>query len=145
MPLPGDAAAGAVPGAVPGTAPVGGEGGPGGQGNQQQLGPKGSPEYAIQRVMQMAKSGDYSGADEVISKKAKGLAAGMRNGDLTSSQLDSFKTSFDNLQYLSRKASGGSGMAVNYAQGNSTVYTFTVIKEEGGTFRVSDIKETKRK
>jgi len=138
-PIPGDpAGAVGIPGAPPGEGGI--PGGPGqGQGQGQQLAPKGTWEYAIQRLMQMAETGDYSGADEVISKTAKGLAGSIRSGDLNSSQVEAYKTTFKNLNMTNRKAAGGNALQVTLQNGQKQFLQFTVSKEEGGTFRIKDL------
>lgn len=116
---------------------IGQNAGEGGQGGQQQIGPKGSIDYAIQTLMQMAKKGDYSEAAEVISEKAKGLAGDIRSNKLTEEQIESYKTAFDLIPLGSRNL--GTGIQVAAQNKENKLFTFVVVKE-GAIFRIKDVK-----
>lgn len=134
----------AIPGA-PGVALGAGEdgvpvgpGGPGGN-QAQNLGEKGSLEYAVRKLIAMAQTGDYSGAEEIISEKAKNnLAAAIRDAKLTASQIESFKAIFDKTDLISRKATGG-GQQFSLRAGQNQIVQILVVKE-GNYFRVKDVK-----
>ncbi len=130
---PAAANAGAAVAAAPGEAAAGGEGK---NGQSEITGAVGSIEYVIQSLIAMAKSGNYDGVDNIISEKAKGLAANVREGNLPSTQIEAFKTKFDKLTPLSRK-NVGSGLQYNFKQG-TTLISITVSKENG-TFRVKEL------
>lgn len=136
-----NAAGGAAqPGAVAGAGS--GEGGAG-QGTAPQA-QKGTLEYAILKLAEMAKSGNYEGVDEIISERAKNLAATIRDGELTEGKIESFKTTFDKLELFSSKsASGGRQFILKNSQGQ--LLQFLVIKE-GQEFVIRDfmIRDAKK-
>jgi hypothetical protein len=144
-PAAGDSgdAAGVLPpggGAAPGERAEGGPAGAQGQGQGQQLAQKGTWQYAIQKLMEMAKTGKYDGADEVISKTAKGVAGNIRGGELNSSQIEAYKTTFDNLSQTSPpKGAGGNGMQITLKNGQNQFLQFTIVKEEGSVFRIKEL------
>jgi hypothetical protein len=133
---PGDAAAAANPDGV--TNPDSSGAGTDGQGQQaqQQLAPKGTMEYAVQMLMKMAKTGDYSEANEIISEKAKGVAGNIRGNELTEEQIEAYKTAFD-LNYLSRK-NVGTGIQFTFQNRENKIFTIVVVKEEG-VFRIKEV------
>lgn len=67
---------------------------------------KGTIEYPILRLAEMAQAGEYKGVDALVSEKAKGLAATIREGNMNSAKIETLKTSFDSLELMSRKATG---------------------------------------
>lgn len=144
---PAGAAAPAGLGAAPGVAapgvPVGVgegfEGVPGGGGGAGlNFGEKGTLEYVVQKLLHMAKTGDYSDADDIISDKAKSLAAEMRDARLTPAQIESFKATFEKADFLSRKAAGG-GTQFSFRAGQNQIVQILVVKE-GSNFRVKEVK-----
>lgn len=68
---------------------------------------KGTMEYAIYKTIEMAKNGEYIDVEAVISPRAKGLAASIREGGMNAAKIESLKTSFDGLEMVSRKPIGG--------------------------------------
>ncbi|GIX03066.1 MAG: hypothetical protein KatS3mg113_0072 [Planctomycetaceae bacterium] len=135
--LPGLQAGGPPAGTLPGGPDVPqGEGGrPGGPAITAE---RGSMEYAVMKLFQMAQTGDFSGADEVISDKARGLADDIRLGKVNSSQLASLKTTFEKVEFINRRPSGG-GVQLSFSGGGNKVIQVTVFKE-GSVFRVRDLK-----
>jgi hypothetical protein len=130
----------AGPGGIPGA-----EGQPEGGGAQQQQFPIGTMQYPVQKLMQMAKAGDYTGADEIISDKAKALAGTIRDNELSDEQTEAFKTTFDNFAQTGEKNTG-TGKQVTFRNGQNQFLQFTVVKE-GQVFRIRDlvIRESTKK
>lgn len=67
---------------------------------------KGTLEYPVLRLAEMAQAGEYKGVDALVSERAKGLAATIREGNMNSAKIETLKTSFDSLELMSRKATG---------------------------------------
>ncbi len=119
------AAANAGRGAPGAGGPAGAEGG---AGTTEALPPAGSIEYAIMKLAQMAKEGKYEEAKEIISTRAKGLAATIREGELTDSKIEALKTSFEGMELFSRK-SVGNGVQFVVKNNRNQFLTFVVVKE----------------
>ena len=100
--------------------------------------PVGTPQHPVQQLIKMAKAGDYTGASEIISDRAKALAATIRDDKLTDAQKESFKTSFDNLTQSSSKAVGPTGGQVTFRNPQSQFVAFTIAKE-GDVFRIREL------
>ncbi|MDP1798641.1 MAG: hypothetical protein Q8K78_14200 [Planctomycetaceae bacterium] len=113
------------------------QGGPGGA--NAITGEPGSIEYAITKLISMAKAGDYAGVESIISEKAKGLAANFRDQDLKPTQIESYKTTFDGMQGLNRRAAGGNGVQYTFKKGETTIQ-ITLIKETGGMFKIKELQ-----
>jgi hypothetical protein len=87
-------------------------------------------------LMQMAKTGDYSEAEEIISEKAKGIAGTIREQQLTEEQIEAYKTAFD-LNFLSRR-NVGTGIQFTFQNKENRIFTIVVVKE-GSTFRIKEV------
>lgn len=132
---PGGAAA-ANPGAINPGAPDG----QGGQGGGNAIsGEPGSIEYVISKLVAMAKAGDYTGIDSIVSDKAKGLAAEFRSQDLKPTQIECYKTTFDGMQGTNRRAAGGNGVQFTFKKGETTIQ-ITLVKETGGIFKIKELQ-----
>lgn len=131
-----------APGNIPGAPAAGAPGAPGapgaGGGANAITGEPGSVEYVISKLISMAKSGDYTGIETVISEKAKGLAGEFREQDLKPTQIENYKTTFDGLQLLNQRAAGNTGRMVTFKKGE-TVVQVTVAKENG-SFKIKELK-----
>jgi len=89
----------------------------------------------------MAKTGNYAQAEEVISSKAKGLAGSVRSGDLSDEKVDAYKASFATVpQYVSSR-NMGTGIQVLYRTVSDETATFLVGKE-GTDFVIKEFKLT---
>ena len=86
----------------------------------------------------MAKSGDYSGIESIISEKAKGLAGDFRMQDLKPTQIEAYKVTFDGLQPLSRRNAGNNGIQFTMKKGD-TVVQATLVKENG-SFKIKELQ-----
>lgn len=86
----------------------------------------------------MAKSGDYTGIDSIVSEKAKGLAADFREQDLKPTQIESYKVTFDGLQPLNRKAAGGSSILFTMKKGETIVQV--TLAKENGIFKIKEMQ-----
>lgn len=140
---PAEAMAANLAGANPGVgnpAAVGEPGNPqGGQGGASSItGDPGSIEYAISKLISMAKAGDYTGVETIISEKAKGLAAEFREQDLKPTQVENYKTTFDGLQPLNRRAAGGSGVQFTLKKGETFVQI--TLAKENGSFKIKELQ-----
>ena len=124
-----NAAGGAVP---PGTPGFGEQGGQPAASQAQ----KGTLEYAIIKLSEMAKTGNYDGVEELISERAKGLAASIRKGELTEEKIESYKSSFEGLELYSTKASGN-GRQFILKNRDGKLLQFLVVKE-GDDFVIRD-------
>lgn len=104
----------------------------------------GTLDYLWQKLISMAKSGNYDGADEILSEKAKGVANDMLKNSLPEDKVESYKKLFDNLQPLSAKAVG-SGKQFVFRHANGTLIT-VVVGKDGAAFKIRDvqIKEGKK-
>lgn len=137
---PAEAMANNLAGANPGAANPGAPDGQGGQGGVNAItGEPGSIEYAISKLIVMAKAGDYTGVETVISEKAKGLAAEFREQDLKPTQIENYKTVFDGMQGINRRAVGGNGVQFTFRKGETTIQ-FVLAKETGGVFRIKELQ-----
>lgn len=101
-------------------------------------GEPGSIEYVLSKLISMAKAGDYTGIESIISEKAKGLAAEFREQDLKPTQIEAYKVTFDGLQPLNRKAAGGNGIQFTMKKGETFVQV-TLVKENG-TFKIKEMQ-----
>lgn len=86
----------------------------------------------------MAKSGDYTGIDSIISEKAKGLAATFREQELKPTQIEAYKVTFDGLTPLNQRAAGSTGRMFTLKKGETFVQ-ITVAKENG-SFKIKELQ-----
>ncbi len=84
----------------------------------------------------MAKAGDYTGADDLISSRAKGLAATIRSGEMNNAKIESLKTTFDGLELFNRKNANG-GLQFVLKNKSGQLLQFVIIKE-GPDFVIRD-------
>jgi hypothetical protein len=101
---------------------------------------KDSIEYPIVTFFGMAKTGNYSQSEEIISAKAKskGLAAMIRAGDLSDEMVSTYQTSFANPQFVNRKSVGtGVQFTFNTAPGETATI---LVAKEGATFVIKEIE-----
>jgi hypothetical protein len=134
---PGDGLATGAPSGQP--LPPGREGvNPGGPAGQTVQ--KGTPEYPVVQFFNMARSGNFAEADEVISSKARGLAGAVRKGDLSDETVAAYQASFANPQ-VTRQRSTGTGFEFAFSTAPGETATFTVVKE-GTKFVIKELKLT---
>jgi hypothetical protein len=132
--MPDNLAAGNPNPGQPGNAP-----GANGTGGASAItGEPGSTDYVLSKLIAMAKSGDYTGIESIVSEKAKGLAAEFREQDLKPTQIEAYKVTFDGLQPLNRKAAGGNGIQFTMKKGETFVQV-TLIKENG-SFKIKEMQ-----
>jgi hypothetical protein len=107
--------------------------------NQNRLKP-GTWQYAVLTFAEKVAAGDTSGLDYVVSSKAKGLLAEIRDGELSPEKLDELKASFAEAapQMESIKNTGGS-IIIDLKGKLGHILTLTVGKE-GRDFKVRDLK-----
>lgn len=130
------AMAGAANAGAPGGAAVG-EGGAGAQAGAASQAQKGTLEYAIVKLAEMAKNGDYAGVSSLISPRAKGLAASIRDGELSNGKIESMKSSFDGLELFSRRSTGS---GVQFTLKNKTGQLLqVVVAKEGPEFVIREL------
>lgn len=117
----------------------GGAGGPVGPGGQQQ-GEAGSYQHAVLTFAAQAASGQYDGRDAVISSKAKGVLADIRDEKADDGTIEDLKALFATAkpQFDSVKASSA-GMLITLKTEDRKLITLTVAKEKGG-YKVKDMK-----
>lgn len=138
---PAAAAANGFPGAVPG-AGVPGSGIPGAEGaggtGQIPEFPKGSAEYAVQKVVLAIISGKLDGLDEVISEKARGLVAELRDGTVDPEKLIELKEQFAQPSLAGQPKNNGTSKTVNLRNPSGDTLSFTVARERGEeTYKVN--------
>lgn len=127
----------AQPGAVPGQ-PGEGAQGQGANGASAITGEPGSIDYVLSKLVAMAKAGDYTGIDSIVSEKAKGLAATFREQELKPTQIEAYKVTFDGLQLLNQRAAGSTGRMYTLKKGETFVQ-ITVAKENG-SFKIKEMQ-----
>lgn len=86
--------------------PEGTEGAPG-QGQVPSY-DEGTPEYAVQKLVIQVAKGDLTGLDEVISARATGVLAQLREGDVPEEKLETLKTQMGRVKLLNRRPDGSS-------------------------------------
>jgi hypothetical protein len=123
-----------------GNSPGQAAGAPGAAGNGQapMTAQRGSQEYPVVMFFNMAKSGNYALAEDVISSKAKGLAASVRLGDLSDEKIETYKESFAAPKFLSRRnVSTGVQFTFDTKPGEQAVF---VVVKDGANFVIKDLK-----
>jgi|GEM_PF-1009676 len=131
-------AGGSQPGAMPD-----GPGGAGG-GGQNQFNP-GTFEYAVMTLITNVNAGEYAGLDAVISPKARGVLAEIRDLEANSDTIEEMKTLFADVQPQAdsvKKTTGSISVTLKSEGGPSIL--LTVVKEKG-TYRVKEMKVTEAK
>jgi hypothetical protein len=144
-----NAKAGAAPGAAAANAganPPGANAGAGARpagdatgGNQNKPKP-GSWEHAMLTFTEKVAEGDYSGLEYLITSKAKGLLAEIRDGEVSEERIEELKASFAEAapQPESLKKTGASIiLAMKGKLGHLIVLT---VGKEDGVFKIRDMK-----
>ena len=117
--------AGLPNGAIPG----GAEGIPG-AGQVQQF-EKTSVEYPVQKVMLGLVSGNLEGLDEVVSEKAKGLLAEVRDATLSEDRLAELQEQFAKPQLAGKPKVNGPATTVVLRGEAGDHITFSVARDKG--------------
>lgn len=141
MPADPNAANAGAPAAAPGAPGQGGPG-PGEPAGGTTPGAelqKGTFDYPFQKLMAMAKAGNFVDANDIIvDRAAKGLASELLKGDLTPAKLESLKDMLGDLKPFSRRNAGG-GVQVTLQNGKSQ-YVQVIIVKDGKDFKIKDIQ-----
>lgn len=99
--------------------------------------PLGTAEYAVQKICLSVAAGQYTGLDGVISEKADGLLAQIRDGAVSEDEIQSLKKRFGEVRLLSVKPKGGTRtVTLQNTSGESLVFT---LAKEDEIFRVKDL------
>jgi hypothetical protein len=144
-----NAGAGAAAGAAAnggGNQPAANAGGgpqrPGGDasGNNQNRPKPGSWEHAVLTFVEKVAAGDYSTLDYVVSSRAKGLLAEIRNGELSPERIDELKASFDSAAPQPETFKNTGAAIVITMKGKLGHAIVLTVGKEDGVFKVRDLK-----
>jgi hypothetical protein len=116
------------PGAPNGVGAPGGPEGSGAAGQSPQF-PKGSAEYAVQKIVLAVVSGNLDGLDEVISEKSRGLLAELRDGTADPGKVDELKEQFAQVQLAGQPKNNGSSKTINLRNVTGDFFSFTVARD----------------
>lgn len=128
----------AAPAAAEGVPPVLEGNGPAGNVPQAPTFPIGTAEYAVQKVCLAVAAGQYTGLDGVVSAKADGVLAQIRDGAVSEDEINSFKKRFGEVRLLSVKPRGSTKIVTLQNTGGEAL-VFTLAKEDE-IFRVRDLE-----
>ncbi len=92
--------------------------------------PKGSAEYAVQKIVLAIISGNLDGLDEVISEKARSLLAELRDGTIDPGKVDELKEQFAQVQLAGQPKNNGSSKTINLRNATGDFFSFTVAREK---------------
>jgi hypothetical protein len=115
-------------GGIPGAGGAGGPEGAAAAGQAPQFS-KASAEYAVQKVVLALISGNIDGLDEVISEKARGLLAELRDGTVDPDKVDELKEQFAQVQLAGQPKNNGSSKTINLRNATGDYFSFTVARE----------------
>lgn len=88
------------------------------------------------KLSELAREAKYDDAPPLFSRRAKGQAATIRDGELTEEQIESFKTTFDGLQLFNRRSvNGGTQFVLRNGKGQFLQF---VVAKEGGDFLIRE-------
>lgn len=106
---------------------------------------EGTPEYAVQKLVIQVAKGDLSGLDEVISARATGVLAQLREGEVPEDRLEKLKTQMARVKLLNRRSDGGT-YNVFLQNDQSEVLHFTC-RREGEDYLVKEfnVREAPRR
>lgn len=139
------AGAGALPNAnggdgAPGIARAGGAGGNAAGGGQNNQYKQGSFEHTVTEFTSKVAAGDYTGMDYLVSSKAKGLLAEIRDDEVGDEKKDELKSTFASAapQDNTRK-NKGSAVEI-YVKGKLGHMIQLSVGKEEGVFKIKEMK-----
>lgn len=122
------AQAGAQPGALPGAEGAG----PGGQqGNRASQYEEGSPDRVVMEFADAIEAGDLEAAGKLVSDRARGTLATVRDGTISENQLAQLKAYTADMERVGGR-NLGSGLQISYNGGSDKVLQFKVTKGNTG-------------